>query len=82
MEQRKLKLGDLYAATFLDLHGVHPDFDVIRDKTLFIFPVSDQTYKLLSEYNSGASCPASDFVEHMKSLRARMMDLKRGGGSR
>ena len=80
---RKLKLGDLYAGTFLELNGIIPDLEVVRDKTLLGVPADDHTYQLLTEFNTGTGqCSALDFVEHMKALRARMMDARRGGGAR
>ncbi len=78
MQEKYLKISDLYAAVWLALHGLQPTFETHGTRTLFVFPANDQTYRLLNDFNSGASCSAIDFSTRLRELRALMYGARAG----
>lgn len=72
--------ADLYLSSALSiLLQIQPQFKVENGRALFIFPVSDALYGALSDYNSGISINAIEFVQTIKRLKSEMM-LRRSIG--
>ncbi len=79
---KKFYIQDLYLAAYLQLSGIIPDIETtIHGKVLFSFPQSDKLYTLTNLYNAGAASIPSvlDFINVMRTLRARMNEAKMGG---
>lgn len=77
-EQRIFSTSDLYLSSFLSLSGIPPKLKINSGKVIFTFSASDDLYKLLMNFNSNISVPITCFVDILKELRGRMMDLRRG----
>lgn len=54
MNQKEFITGDLWLATALTVFlKTLPDFKVENNKTLFVFPGDDKTYRAISDFNGG-----------------------------
>lgn len=53
-----------------------PGFKVINGRTIFIYPVSDELYKAISQYQSGVKLNAIELTLNIKKLRAEMLMKK------
>lgn len=80
MEQQAFETADLYLASAVCIiNNIMPDFKVKNNKTLFIFPLSDDLYKAMNGYNNGVALNAYGFAQMIKRLRAEML-MRRGNG--
>jgi hypothetical protein len=81
MEQRKFfKTGDLYLSAALSiLLNRNPLFEVTNEKTFFLFPQDDETYRCIALYNSGIEINAFEFAEKIRRLRGEMIARRKGG---
>ena len=50
-EQKTLQTLDLYLSAFLSLSGIPPNLELNNGKVVFTFPVCDDLYKLMMNYN-------------------------------
>jgi len=75
-DKSRIPLFDLYLTAYLQLNDVQPELTLQGGKVLFEFPVGESTYRLLKKYNENPSVPVLDFVNIVRSLRARMITIK------
>ena len=75
-EQKTFQTLDIGLASFLDLHYLPSTLEVNNEKVVFTFPISDDLYKLITNYNSNMSVPVLDFVTTLKKLRGQMLTLR------
>ncbi len=74
MTERLFETPDLYlSAALVILLGKEPTFRVVRNKTIFCFPATDELYRAMSVYNAGVPVSAIEFAETIKRLRAEMI---------
>jgi len=76
---------DLYIAAFLTLNNLEVKLESKNRKVVFTFPISNELYRLLNQYNSNDDVPVADFVTTIKTLRGQMLSMrnnenKRGNG--
>lgn len=72
--------GDLWLASALTVFlKALPDFKVENNKTLFVFPGDDKTYRAISDYNGGTPAPLCLFSETAKRLKVEMLSRRQGG---
>lgn len=82
MKQKEFETGDLYLSSAICiLLNTHPSFKVENGRTLFVFPISDNLYKAMNEYNNGMAVNAYEFAQIIKRLRAEMI-MRRSGVQR
>ena len=67
---------DIYLASFLSLHDVHPKLENNNGKIVFTFDATDTVYRLMNRYNSNEPVPVADFVTAIKTLRGKMLTAK------
>lgn len=79
-EQKTLQILDLYLSAFLSFSGIPPKLELNNGKVVFTFPVSDDLYKLMINYNSNVNVPVTDFVTGVKALRGQMITLRNNQG--
>lgn len=80
MKQKEFITGDLWLATALTVFLKKlPDFKVGNNKTLFIFPGDDKTYRAISDYNGGTPESLCLFSETAKRLKVEMLSRRAGG---
>lgn len=70
---------DLYLSAFLSQCGIPPELSITNNRVIFQFPISDELYKLITNYNSNVSVPVAEFVTRIKTLRGQMLTMKNGG---
>ncbi len=76
IEQRVFQTLDIYLASFIYLSGISPKLEVNNQKVVFSFPVSDDLYRTIIDYNSNKTVPVTDFVTVVKSLRGQMLTMR------
>lgn len=78
MKQKDFETADLYLSSAICiLLNIQPTFRVENGRTLFVFPISDNLYKAMNAYNSGAPVNAYEYAQMLKRLRAEMI-MRRG----
>ncbi len=75
-EQKNFQTMDIWLSSFLSLYGTPPKLEVINGRVIFTFPVSDDLYKLMTNYNSNVDIPVADFVTTVKTLRGQMLTMR------
>lgn len=69
---------DIYLSSFLSLWGFHPRLEVNDNgKVIFVFKLTDDLGKFMTNYNNNDPVPVADFVTTIKTLRGQML-TKRG----
>lgn len=83
MKQKEFITGDLWLAAALTVFlKTLPDFKVENNKTLFVFPGDDKTYRAISDFNGGASASLCLFAETARRLKMEMLNRRQAGGLR
>jgi hypothetical protein len=81
LKQNEFVTACLYIASLICIVlCIQPEYKVENGKTLFVFPVSDDLYKVLNAYNDGVDgvkVNAYGFASMIKRLRAEML-MRRG----
>jgi hypothetical protein len=75
-EKRKLQFLDIYLSAYLSLCGIPPKLETNNGKVVFVFPATDDVYRLLSDYNSDVEIPVVSFVTQVKALRGQMLTMR------
>ncbi len=75
-KQRDLQFLDLYLSAYLSLCGIHPKLEINNGKVVFVFPASDDLYRLMSDYNADVKIPVASFVTQVKALRGQMLTMR------
>lgn len=75
-EQKTYQTLDLYISAYLTLCGIQPELQVTSGRVIFVFPRSDDLYRLLSNYNSDTNVPITSFVTMVKMLRGQMLSMR------
>jgi hypothetical protein len=80
--ERCLPLYDIHQVAWLH----HNDVDFTGNKqggrVVFEVPATEETHRLLQEYQSNPTVFLLDFVRSLRRVRARMLDLRDGNGRR
>jgi hypothetical protein len=78
-EKKTFQTLDIWLSSFLSLYGIHPNLELSDGKVIFVFPISDNLYKLMANYTSNMSVPVADFVTQVKVLRGQMLTMRNQG---
>jgi len=73
---------DLYIAAFLTLNNLEVKLESKNGKVVFTFPISNELYRLLNQYNSNDDVPVADFVTTIKTLRGQMLSMRNNENER
>ncbi len=76
--EKRFTITDLYLACYLQINGIIPELQSHNGRVIFSFPVTDELYKLVNGYNTGAKASVLDYTTALKTLRARMLSAKAG----
>lgn len=68
----------VWLSGFIALNGIPPTLEVNNGKVVFTFPVSENLYRLMMDYNSNVNVPVADYVTMVKSLRGQMLTMRGG----
>ncbi|HET6514142.1 MAG TPA: hypothetical protein VFG09_03205 [Thermodesulfovibrionales bacterium] len=83
MKQKDFQTADLYlSAAICVLLGIVPNYKVESNRTLFVFPISNDLYGAMNSYNNGVALNAYEFAQMIKRLRAEMIMRREMGGGR
>jgi hypothetical protein len=75
-EKKTFQILDLYISAYFTLCGIQPELQVTNGRVIFVFPRSDDLYRLLSNYNANVNVPVADFVTTVKMLRGQMLSMR------
>ena len=75
-EQKTFQTLDIWLASFLSLCGIQPNLEINNGKVVFTFPVSDDLYKLMVNFNSNVNVPVTDYITSTKALRGQMLTMR------
>lgn len=75
-EQKRFTLLDIHIAAFLELHGIHAELENQNGRVIFVFPASDELYRLANAYNLNISIPITDYISTLRTLKARMLSAR------
>lgn len=72
--EKGFETADLYlSAAICILLNTQPNFKVENGRTLFVFPISDDLYKAMNDYNNGIPLNGYAYSQMIKRLRAEML---------
>lgn len=77
-KQKRFTVTDLYLACYLQINGILPELQSINGRVIFTFPATDELYKLVNAYNTGAAVSVLDYITALKNLRGQMHNVKAG----
>ena len=75
-EQKTFETLDIWLSGYFSLCAIPPTLEVNNGKVVFVFPVSDDLYKLMINYNSNVNIPVTDYVTAVKKLRGQMLTMR------
>lgn len=75
-ETHRITIFDINQASFLALQGLEPDLVLQSGRVIFCFPADDDFFRLSEAYNSNLEVKCLDFVRVLRTLRAKMANLK------
>ena len=75
-EQKTYQILDIGLASFLELHHLPPKLELNNGRVIFTFPVSDDLYKLITNYSSNVTGHILDFEPTLKKLRGQMLTMR------
>jgi hypothetical protein len=67
---------DLGLSSFISTHGIPPTIEVTNKRAIFVFPASDEVYKLVLAYNMNTPTPILDYLTSYKNLRSEMLTAR------
>lgn len=74
METNTFETDDLYLSSAITtILKKPPGFKVVNGRTIFVYPVSDELYGAMAQYNGGVKLNAIELTQTIKRLRAVMM---------
>lgn len=77
MGQKNFETADLYLTSAISiLLKKQPEFRVKDNRILFAFPVSDDLYEAMNQFNNGIPLNAFEFSLTIKRIRAEMLIRK------
>lgn len=76
-KQTTFQTLDIGLASFLKLNNLPITLEINNTKVVFTSPVSDDLYKLITNYNSNVSVPVLDFVTTVKVLRGQILTMRK-----
>lgn len=75
-EQKKFQTLDIYLASYFSLCGIQPQLEMNNNKVVFVFPASDDVFRLAMNFNSDVNVPVTTFVTLVKTLRSQMLTMR------
>jgi hypothetical protein len=74
----EFETSDIYLASAISLWlKIFPSFKIVNDRAVFVFPVSEDLYGAINDFNSGE---LSRYVLLLKRLRSEMYFVRKTGG--
>ena len=77
-----LPLYDIYPAAFLEFHHIQLNLTKQGTRVVFEAPATDETYRLLRQYQENEPIRLLDYVAVLRRLRARMLEARDKNGRR
>jgi hypothetical protein len=79
--EREFVTADVYLIAIIQvLLQIQPTYRVHNGRTLGVFPVSDELYKCMNDFNSGVTVNALEFVAAIRKVRAELITRRNSEG--
>lgn len=79
--QKLFETTDLYLAAAISIFAaITPELKIINHKVIFVFPASDEVYKVINEYDTGAMVKAVHFASVVKNLESQALSIRNNVG--
>lgn len=78
------KTNDPYLTGAIEVisnHQITAFFEVVRGRTLAVFPVSDDLYRTMNAYNGGVAFPLIEFAEAVRRVKSEFITRKNQAGA-
>jgi hypothetical protein len=79
--EKLIPINDVYFSAFASLNNLTPKIQNRNGRVNFLFPTSEEFYRLVQNYYDNESVPVSSFAAELKKVRAMMWAAKEGGAS-
>lgn len=63
-------------AAFLEVFGIQIILEPRAGRSIFLFPRTDEVYRLMEEFNNNKLVPITDFISRLKVLKAKMYSVR------
>ena len=84
MNDKLFKTTDPYLSGAIEVitnNKIAASFEVIRGRTLAVFPQSDELYRAMNAFNSGASFPLIEYAEAVRRIKSEFITRKNQAGA-
>jgi hypothetical protein len=71
-----IQTHDIYNAAYADYKGTPPTLIKENRRVIFLLPDTQNTYRVLNEFNNNPQIPLLDYLTHLKKLRAQMVSMR------
>lgn len=78
----RLPLYDIHQVSWLDYKGIQSTQSNQAGRVVFEVPATEETYRLLREYQDNPTIPLLDFIRSLRRTRARMLEARDGNDRR
>ena len=75
MKQRFETL-DVWLAAYLQLYYQPPEFEVKSGRVVFVFPITDDLYRTIADFNGNVKTPIGSYINIVKNLRGQMFSAR------
>ncbi len=75
-EKKTFTTMDIYLGAYIVMHGIEADFTQNGQKIILTFPITDELYKTMADFNSNKLVPVVDYITVLKTLKARMFAIR------
>ncbi|MBP1733333.1 MAG: hypothetical protein H6Q55_3762 [Deltaproteobacteria bacterium] len=78
MQNEIIGLKDIHAAAYLEYAGIPLTLTRVGTRVVFEVPNDDRSLRLLAEFQCNPAIPIQDYVNVLRRLRGRMLDVRDG----
>jgi hypothetical protein len=76
---QKIPLYEIHETAYLSLNNIPIEFERRGSRVVFLVPSTQETYRLLAEYNENPHVNLLDFVACLRKIRGQMLSMRDNG---
>jgi len=73
---KKFETYDVWLSAFIKLLYQSPELHLMNNRVTFVFPLSEELFKIVTDYNCNIDVPIADYVSTVKTLRGQMLSMR------
>ena len=73
-----VSIKDIHTAAYLEFKGIELTLCKIGTRVVFSISADDLSYRLLAEFQTNPEVPILEYVNLLRRLRSRMLDVRDG----